>query len=445
MNFTATDLTYLKNSKAIHYILGTLQKNGFLSYIAGGAVRDMVLQRLPNDCDILTNASMDKINSLFSDQKITKAGKTFPVYIVNGIEVSSSRGDKDIALFLESDLGKRDFTINAMAYDPIAKEIIDPFNGKNDLKNSIIKFTNNPEKRIMEDPVRMVRACRFAAMINGDISQASLEAILACKALLDSAVAKERIGHEIIKAMALEKPSLFFKALKQTELLSKIFPSLDRCYGFDGGPHHGETLFEHCMLVGDAISPKFPVLRLAGFLHDVGKFDAAITKNNKLTFPGHEKYTKNVVNDLTKLKFSIKDISYIKSLIKSHMRPLAPETTPKAARKLLAMLDSHNLDYKDFMRMRIADKKGNLFKNPYTLSEIKIRLKKLFVEMSDQSSFNINMLRLKGDDIAGILDIPPGPEIGRIKQILFEKVLDDPELNNYDDLKKLCLSLKTEK
>jgi len=97
------------------------------------------------------------------------------------------------------------------------------------------------------------------------------------------------------------------------------------------------------------------------------------------------------------------------------------------------------------MRMRIADKRGNLSKKPYTLSEIKIRLKKLFVELSDQSSFNINMLKLKGDDIAGILDISPGPEIGRIKQILFEKVLDDPELNNYDDLKKLCLFLKTEK
>jgi len=445
LNFTTTDLTNLQNSKTIQYILDTLQKNGFLSYIAGGAVRDMVLQRLPNDCDILTNASMDKIGSLFSDQKITKAGKTFPVYIVNGIEISSSRGDKDIAFFLESDLGKRDFTINAMAYDPVTKKIIDPFNGKQDLKNSIIKFTKNPEKRIKEDPVRMVRACRFAAMINGYISQSSLEAILACKDLLERAVAKERIGHEIIKAMALERPSLFFKALKQTELLSKIFPSLDRCYDLDGGPHHGETVFEHCMLVGDAISPNLPVLRLAGFLHDVGKFDAAKIESGKLTFPGHEKYTKTVVNDLAKLKFSNKDISYIKSLLKSHMRPLALETTPKAARRLLAMLDSHNLDYKDFMRMRIADKKGNLSKTPYTLSEIKLRLKKLLVELSDQSGFNINMLRLKGDDIAGILDIPPGPEIGRIKQILFEKVLDNPELNNYDDLKKICLFLKTEK
>ncbi len=405
----------------------------------------MVLQKKPKDFDILTNASMEKISSLFSDQKVKKVGKTFPICIVNGIEVSSPRADKDLANFLESDLGKRDFTINAMAYDPVTKKIIDPFNGKQDLKNSIIKFTKNPGKRIKEDPVRMVRACRFAAMINGNISQSSLKAILACKDLLESAVAKERIGHEIIKAMALERPSLFFKALKQTELLSKIFPSLDRCYDLDGGPHHGETVFEHSMLVGDAISPNLPLLRLAGFLHDAGKFDAAKIKNDKLTFPGHEKYTETIVNDLTILKFSIKDITYINSLIKSHMRPLTHETTPKATRRLIAMLDDYGLDYRDFMRMRIADKKGNLSKNPYTLTEIKIRLEKLFIELSGQSTLRINQLKFTGNDIIRVLGIAPGPDIGTIKQILFEKVLDDPALNNYDDLKKICLSLKTEK
>lgn len=438
MNLSTTDQT-------IHSILDTLQKNGFLSYIAGGAVRDMVLQKNPEDIDILTNASMEEISSLFSDQKVKKVGKTFPICIVNGIEVSSPRADKDLANFLESDLGKRDFTINAMAYDPVTKKIIDPFNGKQDLKNSIIKFTKNPVKRIKEDPVRMVRACRFAAMIKGYISQSSLNAILTCKDLLESAVAKERIGHEMIKAMALERPSLFFKALKQTELLSKIFPSLDRCYDLDGGPHHGETVFEHSMLVGDAISSNLPLLRLAGFLHDAGKFDAAKIKNDKLTFPGHEKHTETIVNDLTILKFSIKDITYINSLIKSHMRPLTHETTPKAARRLIAMLDDYGLDYRDFMRMRIADKKGNLSKKPYTLTEIKIRLEKLFIELSGQSTLRINQLKFTGDDIIRVLGIAPGPDIGTIKQILFEKVLDDPTLNNYDDLKKICLSLKTEK
>ena len=127
------------------------------------------------------------------------------------------------------------------------------------------------------------------------------------------------------------------------------------------------------------------------------------------------------------------------------MRPLTHETTPKAARRLIAMLDDYGLDYRDFMRMRIADKKGNLSKNPYTLTEIKIRLEKLFIELSGQSALRINQLKFTGDDIIRVLGIAPGPDIGTIKQILFEKVLDDPALNNYDDLKKICLSLKTEK
>lgn len=432
----------MENNPVLKFVLQRLQNNGYKAYIAGGAVRDIILHTTPMDVDILTNACLKNIQTLFSDQKIKTVGKTFPICLVNGVEISSSRAGYDIKDFPESDLAKRDFTINAMAYDPVKKKIIDPFNGRKDLKDAVIRFTKDPEKRIKEDPVRMVRACRFSGLINGSFSLSSLDVILKCKELLDESAAKERINHEIIKAMALAKPSLFFRALKKTKLLSKIFPSLERCHGFDGGPHHGETLFEHCMLVGDALSSQRPILRLAGFLHDTGKFDAASTDEGELTFAGHENYTAAVVDDLTKLRFSIKDISYITSLIKTHMRPLTDRTTPKAARRLLAMLDKHGLDYHDFMRIRIADKKGNLAKKPYKISQIRVRLEKLFKQLSEQKIFKMNQLAMKGSDIIQELEIPPGAEVGRVKQILFEKVVDDPELNNYKDLKKICLSLK---
>ncbi|MCK4766815.1 MAG: CCA tRNA nucleotidyltransferase, partial [Desulfobacula sp.] len=337
------------------------------------------------------------------------------------------------------------FTINAMAYNSITKKIIDPFNGRKDLEDAMIRFTRDPEKRIHEDPVRMIRACRFVAMIDGSLSLSSLEVIFGNKDLLDGPVAKERLHHEVMKALGLERPSLFFKALKKTGLLVKIFPSLDRCHGLDGGPHHGETVFDHSMLVGDALSPRFPMLRLAGFLHDTGKFDAAKINEGKLTFAGHETHTRALVHDLTTLRFSARDITYIKALIKTHMRPLTDQTTPKAARRLLAMLDKHGLDYRDFMRLRIADKKGNLAKRPYTVSEIRIRLKKLFDELSGQKFLQMNHLEITGNDIIQLTGVAPGPDIGKIKQMLFEKVLDDPELNNYNDLKQLCLSLKIRK
>jgi tRNA nucleotidyltransferase/poly(A) polymerase len=286
----------------------------------------------------------------------------------------------------------------------------------------------------------MIRACRFAALIHGHLSLSSLDAVLSCSHLLDDSVAKERIQHEILKALAVKKPSLFFRALKKTGLLCKIFPSLDRCYDLDGGPHHGETVFDHCMIVGDVLPAHSPMLRLAGFLHDTGKFDAARIKEGHLTFPGHEKHTQSMVRDLTALGFPVRDIAYITALTLSHMRPLAAQTTPRAARRLLAMLDAHGLGYRDFMKMRIADRRGNLAKRPYTLSEIRVKLQKLFHEMAGQAAVNINHLAITGEDIIRVCHIPPGPEVGRIKQVLFERVLDDPGLNQLKELEKLCVS-----
>ena len=435
-------LINLKENNSLWLIIDTLKKNGFGAYIAGGAVRDMLLHKKPDDIDILTNASILELTSIFQGQKFKTMGKTFPICMVNGIEISSARGKSDLKNFPESDLAQRDFTINSMAFDPISKKIIDPFNGKKDLEDAVIRFTKDPEKRIIEDPARMIRACRFAALINGSFSLSSLKLIFACKDKLEPSVAKERILGEIIKAMGLKRPSLFFKALKKTGLLSKIFPSLDRCHDLEGGPHHGETVFEHCMIVGDALPKTLPVLRLAGFLHDVGKFDAAKKSAGKLTFFGHENETRALSHDLAGLRFSAKDITYILSLIHIHMRPLTQKTTPKAARKLLCALDKSGLDYRDFMRMRIADKKGNLSKSPYTISQIRFRLEKLFAQMTGQPAFQMKHLKITGKDIIQILGIAPGPDVGRIKQNLFEMVLDDPAKNNYNDLEERCLSLK---
>ena len=167
--------------ETVRFILTRLREKGFQAYIVGGAVRDIMRQETPDDFDILTNASIKQINSLFSDQNARTVGKAFPICMVNGIEVSSGRAGFDTASFPESDLAKRDFTLNAMAFDPVSKRIIDPFNGRKDLEDAVIRFTRDPEKRIHEDPVRMIRACRFVALINGSFSLSSLNLILACK------------------------------------------------------------------------------------------------------------------------------------------------------------------------------------------------------------------------------------------------------------------------
>mgnify|MGYP006291171535 FL=1 len=241
--------------------------------------------------------------------------------------------------------------------------------------------------------------------------------------------------------MAMKTPSFFFTLLHATGLLSEVLPSLDRCFGMDGGPFHGETVFDHCLLVGDALPAGQPLLRLAGYLHDTGKKDAQGIKQGRITFAGHEHHTRALEADLDRLRFSTDDKTYIMALVACHMRPLAQKTGPKAVRRLLAFLAANNLDFHDFMRLRIADKKANLAKSPYTLSDIRTRVKKVTDELARQTAFHPDGLDITGREIMDITGLAPGPDVGRIKQQLFEQVLDDPGLNTRERLVQMVAAM----
>ena len=442
-------------------IASHLSSHGWKAYFTGGAVRDILLDKIPLDIDIVTDAPQKTIRNLFSNgYRAKEVGKTFSICIVNDIEVASCRshchnnGSSDT--FPESDLEKRDITINSMALDPqdeifrdsvargdkiSAGTIIDPFSGKKDIKDKIIRFTDNPDSRIREDPLRMIRACRFASYVQGKIESVSLKAIQKNRELLLQEAAPERIHHEILKAMSHPRPSIFFQTLRLADLLEIILPSLDVCFTLDGGPFHGETVFEHCMLVGDALSCKKPILRLAGYLHDTGKYQAACIKDGRLTFPDHEKQRDSMIHDLENLKFSRREICRIDALVSIHMRPLRKDSTPRAVRRLLAMLEQKEISYRDFMRLRIADKAGNLAKHPYTFSDIWLRLNKIQTELKEhkKTAFNIKDLDISGHDIMALLGMPPGPNVGKILEFLLKKVMDDPSLNTFQKLKYLAV------
>jgi tRNA nucleotidyltransferase/poly(A) polymerase len=425
-------------------ILETLWRAGFHAFLAGGAVRDALLGIAPEDVDILTNARPGDLDRLFSDQYPKYVGKAFAVTLINKVEVATCRtADKKAVdaghTFPATDLGRRDLTINSMAWDPQTRTLADPFGGQADIENKTIRFTRNPFDRIEEDPVRMVRACRFAARFRFNIEPESFDTICDLAHKIKAQGTADRIQREVVKAMGMDKPSAFFNLLHDTGLLGLILPSLDRCYGLDGGPHHGETVFEHNLLVGDALPASMPILRLAGFLHDTGKADALEIKDGRNSFPGHEKFTQAMMTDLEHLRFSRKDLDHIHSLVRGHMRPLKADTSPKAVRRLLAMLDDLNLSYHDFLRMRIADKKSNLnpLKKPYSLGDIRLRLDKILDALNAKTPFNVNSLDISGREIQEILSLPQGPAIGKVKALLFERVLDDPSLNTKQTLKDL--------
>ena len=444
MNFVADILDTIQARSPVSPILETLWAAGFQAFLAGGAVRDALLGITPADVDILTNAVPEDLARLFADQHPKYVGKSFAVTLINKVEVATCRpADKKSVgaghTFPATDLGRRDLTINSMAWNPKTRTLADPFGGKADIENKTIRFTRDPFDRIEEDPVRMVRACRFAARFKFKIKPDAVDAIRTHAHKITAQGNAERIQREIVKAMGMDKPSGFFNLLHDTGLLALILPSLDRCYSLDGGPHHGETVFEHNLLVGDALSASMPILRLAGFLHDTGKADALEIKDDRNTFPGHEKCTRAMMADLGCLRFSRKDMDHIHALVQGHMRPLKSDTSPKAARRLLAMLDDLDLSYHDFLRMRIADKKGNLnpLKKPYSLGDIRLRLEKILDAINEQTPFNMNDLEISGREVQDILGLPQGPAIGKVKAFLFEQVLADPSLNQKKTLEDL--------
>jgi len=439
--------------KTIDKIIHTLCRNGFEAYLAGGAVRDMLLGLEPSDTDVVTDAQTEDIRRIFRGRKVVAAGKSFKVNFIDGIEVATYRNNassekpvsknrKSETVSLQTDLRRRDLTINSMALCPYSGDLTDPFGGLNDLKNKVIRFTENPEARIKEDPCRIVRACRFLAKINGVFDPDSLGAMRHYKHLVKAQVAPERIRLEIIKSLEYAKPSNFFIALQSIGVLADILPALNRCVGLDGGPYHNETVFTHCMMVGDALSPQRIRLRLTGFLHDIGKAETIQTHNGRVRFIGHEKASDRLMDDLKALKFTISELTYIQALINLHMRRIKTDSTPKAVRRFLAACQKRQIDHTDHLRLAIADRKGNLAKPDYTQTQLKAICKRVRTELSgvQPGAFGLADLALTGRDVMRILKISPGPVIGQTLQKLLAAVIDNPWQNTPEHLTALILN-----
>jgi len=436
-------------------IIERLRKKGFEAYIVGGAVRDMLMGLKPKDKDIATSAEPDEIKEIFSDCSYTAAGKAFLVSFVDGIEVATYRKDMyhgldaqrvDIrkAQSLEEDVLRRDLTINAIAYDPFDGRIIDYVGGQEDLKNRVVKFVGDPKLRIYEDPNRIIRACRFLAQIDGSFDEDTFRNLLFYSTYVSEHVDKERIMLEIKKAMKIKRASIFFKALMDIEALSYIFPSLADCWNHEHGPYHIEDVFYHNMMSGDSVSTKYPLIKLASYLHDVGKPIACNInpRTNDVWFKDHEYVgADQVAKELKILKFSNNEISYISNLIRLHMRISHERLSPKSIRRTLVMLSDAGIHYKDLLRLAVSDRRGNFKTNRYYgLRDVYELLRSFKTEVERKNPVScFAQLALNGKDIMDITGLKPGKEIGRMLKFLLEKVIEDPEQNTKEKLQKLVL------
>lgn len=436
-------------------IAAKLIKNGFAAYLVGGCVRDLILKRKPKDWDIATNATPEEIQKIFPESVyenkfgtvIVKTNSDDPTF--KTIEVTTFRREenyidrrhpKKVSFIgtIKEDLERRDFTINTMAINlkPLetksdielnTENFVDPFNGKEDLKRGIIRTVGEPEKRFKEDALRLIRAARFATELNFEIEFETRRAIQQNAGLLE-AIAKERIRDELVKILETPSAARGIVLLEQLNLLQYILPELRMGLGVEQNKHHIYTVFEHNVRALDyAAQNNYSLeVRLAALLHDVGKPQTKRGEGPDATFYGHEVVgAKIAAAALSRLRFSKEVIEKVAHLVRHHLFYYnVGEVTEAGVRRFLARVGPENIY--DLLKVREADRIGSGVPKafPYRLRHLLYMIEKV-----KNDPITPKMLKINGDDVMKILQISPGPKVGKILAILLEKVIEDPKIN----------------
>lgn len=429
--------------KDVLFILNKLNEEGFEAYIVGGCVRDKLLGLIPHDYDITTSAEPQEIKRIFKDFKTILIGEEFGTIGIlideTLYEVTTFRIDGKYKNFrkpenvifsknLVEDLKRRDFTINAMAMDSKG-ELYDPFGGKNDLEDKVLRAVGRPNERLKEDAIRILRAIRFAGRLNLYIDDELFDAISFERKLLKK-ISPERIFDEFSKMITSDRPSYYLLLMEETGVLDVIFPELKRTVGFSQfSPYHDKTLFDHLICVMDEVKPDL-ALRLAALFHDISKVDTlTIGEDGRGHFYGHEILGADLVSEILKrLRVSNKIIDKVKILILDHMK-VHSEMTDKALRRQIKRVGRENvLDLYDLL---IADCKcTRIDRDASFIINRKNRVKELLDEKEMKTE---KFLEIDGNDIKA-LGFNEGKIIGKILKDLENLVLDDPEKNKKDYL-----------
>lgn len=430
--------------KNVLIICTKLHENNFKAYVVGGSIRDLIIGKPVYDFDIATDATPSQISSLF--EKVIPTGIDFGTVtiILNGenFEVTTFRCEErysdgrhpdkiSFATNIEDDLSRRDFTVNAIAYDPISNNIIDPFNGQDDLKRKLIRCVGDPILRFNEDGLRPMRACRFAAKLNFEIEKNTFNAINKTLDIFKK-VAPERIHDEIIKMLSSSLPSIGLEYMRKSGLLEIVMPELLEGLGIEQPkPYHVYDVYYHGIYSCDYGPKENPILRLALLLHDIAK---PMCKKD-MTFYNHEKVGAKIAIDILKrLKFSSSDQEFVENLITNHMFNYDSTWTDSAVRRFIKRVGLDTVE--DLFSLRIADMDAmNKITSSGYLDELRNRIAKV---IADENALDVSDLKISGTDLMMELNIKEGPLVGKTLNYLLEKVLDDPGLNGREKLIELA-------
>ena len=423
-------------------IIDRLHSSGYQAYVVGGAIRDMCLGRTPMDWDVTTSAPLEQIKTIFQDMRHfnLKHGTVTIVGAEGHFEVTTFRGDENSLKTLENDLGSRDFTINAMAYDVHKEEILDPMQGRRDVGHGWVRAVGDPEDRFREDPLRLLRAVRLATELKFQIETKTLEIISQMAEQLVS-VSKERIRDELMKILLSKKPSVGFNVMLKTGLLKQVLPELLEGYLKKQNVRHQYTIYKHILETTDKAEPD-PVMRLCAILHDIAKPRVRTKVNGKFRFFGHEKASAALAEDImTRLRFSNEITRQVTNLISHHLIQYDSGWSDGAVRRLIRRVGPENIDA--LLSFRRADllAHGRGKEGLSLLSELKERVRKI---IERPLVIKPRDLAIDGQRVMEVLDLEPGPEVGRVLDELIERVMDHPELNTEEWLLSLLKQGLTE-
>ena len=423
-------------------ILDTIHKAGYEAYVVGGCVRDAIMGREPHDWDITTSAEPGQVKALFARTIDTglQHGTVTVMQGHEGFEVTTYRIDGKyedgrhpsevvFTRSLREDLQRRDFTINAMAYNE-QEGVVDLFGGLEDLEKGLIRAVGDPRQRFSEDALRIMRAVRFAAVFGFAIEDETRAAMEEIAPNLDR-ISAERINAELTKLLVSPHPELLRTAY-EAGLTARFLPELDRCMEtVQNNPHHCYTVGEHTIRTVQAVRPD-KVLRLAMLLHDIAKPVCKTTDEAGIDhFYGHpDKGARMADGSLRRLKYDNDTREKVIRLVRYHDRSM--ETSPGGIRKAMAF---YGIDlFPLLMEVKEADVSAQSMYQREEKMEVIARWKELYRRIREAGDcVSLKDMAVNGNDLieAGMA---PGRELGAVLQAMFEEVLVHPEHNDRDYL-----------
>ncbi|MEJ5261906.1 MAG: HD domain-containing protein [Ignavibacterium sp.] len=461
MNFS----NEIKNIPIIKVISETARENNTEVYMVGGVVRDLILKRQRSDLDFLVIGDSlifaEKVAAKIGIQRVTKYRnfgtahfkfQDYDIEFVGARKESYNRNSRKPIVedgTFEDDIRRRDFTINAMAISLNQNkfgELIDMFNGYQDLQNKIIKTPLDPFQTFDDDPLRILRAFRFAAQLEFQVDESIMKAAKEMKERL-RIVSQERITDEFLKILSAPKPSIGLKLLFDSEVLQIIFPEIHNLAGVDQRQdYHHKDVFLHTLIVVDNISKETENvwLRFAALVHDIAKPQTKkFVEGIGWTFHGHEELGARMMKNIFhRMKLPMNKLDYVEKLVRLHLRPIAlakEEVTDSAIRRLIVQAGDDLNDLITLCRADITSK--NPQKVEKYLANYEAVMQKV-LEVQEKDKLREFQSPVRGEEIMKICNLKPSKKVGEIKKAIEEAILDGVIENTYEAALAYLMKIK---